>query len=99
MSKSVTIDGIEYVQRAAPGTLRIVILQRGWIVVGRVRQDGTTVIVEDASVIRVWGTTRGLGQIAADGPTSSTILDACGTVRVHELAVVAQMDCVAAKWA
>jgi hypothetical protein len=78
-------------------TRQIVILQRGWIVVGDVEQDGTKIIVTDASVIRRWGTTNGLGQLALGGPTKETILDACGTVRAHELAVVATIDVVIGK--
>lgn len=76
---------------------QIVILQRGWIVVGDVEQVGTKVTITDASVIRRWGTTNGLGQLALAGPTKETILDACGTVRAHELAVVATMDVVVNK--
>ena len=70
----------------------IVILQRGWIVVGDVEQHGNYFIISDASVIHRWGTDKGLGQLALAGPTKDTILDPCGTVRVHELAVVGRID-------
>lgn len=79
--------------------IRIVILQRGWVVVGRYAQAGSAVTITNASVIRRWGTTRGLGEIAAGGPTPNTALDGCGTVRCHELAVIATLDCEDAKWA
>ena len=98
MKDSVTIDGVEYVRRKEPGNIRIVILQRGWVVVGCVTVDGDDVTISRASVIRIWGTTTGLGQIAKDGPTSKTVLDACGTVRVHRLAIVASLDCEGSKW-
>ena len=78
--------------------IRIVILQRGWVVVGEYSRDGEMVSIEKASVIRRWGTTRGLGQLAADGPTSSTTLDACGHVETHILAVVASISCDPTKW-
>ena len=71
---------------------QIVILQRGWIVVGDVEQVGNKMVVNGASVIRRWGTTNGLGQLALAGPTKETILDACGTVTAHELAVIATID-------
>ncbi len=78
--------------------VRIVILQRGWVMVGRFSQTGTSCLLEDAAVIRIWGTSRGLGEIALSGPTSKTILDKAGTVRFHELTVVASLDCETDKW-
>ena len=99
--KMLTIDGVTYTRQPDPAesAKRIVVLQRGWVVVGDVRHEGPYLIVTDASVVRIWGTTKGLGEIAADGPTSKTVLDPCGTVRAHELAVVMTIDCDAAKWA
>ncbi|MFA5525925.1 MAG: hypothetical protein WC992_03780 [Acholeplasmataceae bacterium] len=72
---------------------KIVVLHRGWVVVGDYRKDGTEVIVDNASVIRRWGTTKGLGELI-HGPLDNTVLDPCGTVRAHELAVVLTLDCV-----
>lgn len=71
---------------------QIVIAQRGWIFVGDVTRAENEVVIENAAVVRRWGTTRGLGQIASEGPTPSTILDPCPTVRIHPLSVVASMD-------
>ena len=98
MANSVTVDGVEYVRRDSPSPIRIVILHRGWVVVGRYSCDGSEATITDASVIRVWGTTKGLGEIAATGPTSKTILDKCGTVRVHSGAIIATIDCQEEKW-
>ena len=75
---------------------QIVIAQRGWIFVGDVTRAENEVVIENAAVVRRWGTTRGLGQIASEGPTPHTILDPCPTVRIHPLSVVAAMDC--ASW-
>ena len=72
---------------------QIVIAQRGWVFVGNVTRTENEVLIEDAAVVRRWGTTRGLGQLAAEGPTPTTILDPCPTVRIHPLAIVATMDC------
>ncbi len=80
------------------GAVRIAILQRGWVVVGKFRKNGPQCFLDDASVVRTWGTTRGLGEIALNGPTDSTRLDPCGTVEFHELAAVAIMDCDQTKW-
>ncbi len=80
-------------------SIQIFVLHRGWVVVGVARKDGEQVIIEKGNVIRQWGTTKGLGEIAIGGPTDKTRLDKCGTIRVHKLAVVMSMDCDAKKWA
>ena len=77
---------------------QIVIAQRGWVFVGDVTTNGDNVTIENAQCIRRWGATRGLGEIAKNGPTASTKLDDFGTVRLHALAVVATLDCEAGKW-
>lgn len=71
---------------------QIVVLQRGWIVVGDVSKDGPMLRITDASVIRRWGTQRGLGQLAQTGPTKDTILDPCGTVEAHEMTVIMSIE-------
>jgi hypothetical protein len=77
---------------------KIVVLQRGWVVVGDYAKGDNEVVISNASVIRRWGTTKGLGEIAENGPTSSTVLDKCGTVRAHEQAVIMAIDCNQDKW-
>ncbi len=78
--------------------IRIVILQRGWVMVGRFTQEGSNCRLDPAAILRRWGTTKGLGEIAAGGPTPKTILDKCPPVSFHELTVIATIDCAAAKW-
>ena len=102
--QSVMVNDVKYVREDSvrpdknlSKDVRIVILQRGWVAVGRFEQDGSDCQLKDASIIRVWGTTRGLGEIIS-GPTSSTKLDSCGTLRFHELAIVATMDCEVSRW-
>ena len=46
---------------------QIVIAQRGWVFVGDVTRTENEVVIEDAAVVRRWGTTAGLGQLAAKG--------------------------------
>ena len=77
---------------------RIVIAQRGWVFVGDVAIDGDEVSITNASCIRRWGTTKGLGELAERGPLAETVLDHCPPVHMHILAVVAMMDCEAASW-
>ena len=45
------------------------------------------------SVIRVWGTTAGLGEIALKGPTKDTVLDFAGTVDVPHSKVLSVIYC------
>ena len=79
-------------------SLRIVVLHRGWVVVGMYSRDGDDVVVNYAKTVRRWGTTEGLGQLALQGPQPNTTLDITGTVRVHQLAVVQTIDCDRSKW-
>lgn len=73
---------------------KIVIAQQGWVFVGTVTAETESeLVLDDAAVVRRWGTTRGLGQLAAEGPTERTVLDPCGTVRLRLTAVIAIMDC------
>lgn len=78
---------------------QIVIAQRGWVFVGDVARSGDDVTISQAQCIRRWGTTKGLGELAKNGPQPNTVLDDMGTVRLHALAVVASLDCEAEKWA
>lgn len=98
MSKQITTDGVDYVSALSHSPVRIVVLQRGWVVVGRyhVRDDGQ-VEVTDASVVRRWGTTKGLGELRS-GPTSNTVLDPCGRVEAHPLSVVLTLEVDADAW-
>lgn len=55
----------------------ILVLTQGFVLIGDVEQmpDYLFVRLTNASVIRRWGTTEGLGQIALKGATTNTILD------------------------
>ena len=83
-------------QAVSVPNLKIVVLDRGWVVVGRVSYRDEWTVIEDAAVIRNWGTSKGLGEIAANGPTEKTILDKCPAVRART--VIMEMDCEASKW-
>lgn len=79
--------------------IRIVILQRGWVAVGRYSQKGDDCQLEGASIVRRWGTTKGLGELAASGPiVGKTVLDPSPTLRFHALTVIASIACEASKW-
>lgn len=76
---------------------RIVVLDNGWCFIGIwfPASEGRPAYLDDASCIRRWGTTGGLGQIALTGPTAETILDACGIVIIENpAAVIYHLKCV-----
>ncbi len=98
MSKNnITIDGREYVAADSiatgqkDGQWQIVVLQRGWVVVGQVAELDNEVVLTDASMIRRWGTTRGVGELR-NGPTAKTVLDFAGVVRTHPAAIILRID-------
>jgi len=100
----VKINGVDYIckdmvnQQEIVGDIKIVILQRGWIMVGRFERNGSDCKLHNASVIRSWGTTKGLGEIALK-PTKDTKLDKCnGLVQFDYLTVVAMVDCNESGW-
>ena len=102
---TITINGKEYVEKSSiqnkqyEGPIKIVVLQRGWVMVGKLEKNGTDCKLHNASVIRSWGTTKGLGEIAGGGPTSSTKLDKCnGLVEFDSLTVVASICANEEKW-
>ena len=80
-------------------TKRIVILDRGFVYVGDFACDGDWVVISNASCVRRWGTTKGLGELAASGPLSKTVLDPAGVVRAPVRAVIGTIDCEPSKWA
>lgn len=76
----------------------IVVLQRGWVVVGDFHQEGSQCSVTDGAVVRRWGTSKGLGELAKEGPQDNTILDPIPTTKFHELTVIARLECNAKAW-
>lgn len=81
------------------GNIRIVILQRGWVFIGRFYQCESQCELQNAYCIRRWGTTQGLGQLAYEGKQEETVLEKTPTVKFHELTIVATIDCEESKWA
>ncbi len=104
--ETISINGKEYVardsisQETIKSGVKIVILQRGWVMVGKFERNGSDCKLSNASIIRNWGTKKGLGEIAKDGPTPNTVLDKCnGLVEFDYLTVVAMISCEVKAWA
>ena len=77
--------------------IQIVVLDRGFVYVGRVTVDSGWLTITRAQNIRRWGTTRGLGELT-NGPTPKTQLDPVGTVRAPLRAVIHLIDVQEAAW-
>jgi hypothetical protein len=107
MSKpnTIKIDEVEYVRAdsvtATEGDIKIIVVDRGFVYVGRMRAEmvGTSdfIVLSTAKNIRVWGTTKGLGELVS-GPLSNTKLDSVGTVRIPMRAVISVIDVEQSKW-
>jgi hypothetical protein len=60
--------------------LYIYVCERGFVLVGRPRPQlpgdhALFLTLDDVAVVRRWGTTRGLGQLAQEGPQATTVFD------------------------
>ena len=73
--------------------VRIVVAISGWVFMGEYKSCGDHVTLENASCVRVWGTSAGLGEIALHGPTERTVLDPAGFVEIPMNSVVATIKC------
>lgn len=83
---------------AEDGELAIVILQRGWVIVGDYYQNGTACVVKNGSVIRIWGTDKGLGQLASFGPQANTKLDPVPEFKFNLYTTIGVIKCDRTKW-
>lgn len=102
--EKITVEGKDYVPvdsiqvKEHDGPIKIVILQRGWIFIGRFERNGSDCTLHNASVIRRWGTQKGLGELSG-GKLKDTILDKChGIVEFDFLTVVAMISVEEDKW-
>jgi hypothetical protein len=77
---------------------QIVVADRGFVYVGLVTMEGDFCVIREARNIRYWGTSKGLGQLALEGPNSNTKLDTIGTVRVPVRALISLVDTESKLW-
>ena len=99
--KTIKIDEVEYVRADSipprEGDIKIVVLDRAYVYVGYVKIDGEFLVITSAKNIRVWGASKGLGELA-NGPLPSTKLDHTGTVRAPLRALIHMIDVEQSKW-
>ena len=80
-------------------SLSLVILPRGWVMVGECKENENKLIVKNASVVRRWGTTKGLPELANKGPLSGTVLDGKCEMEFPNSSIIAKMTCDKKAWA
>ena len=103
MSEPITIkiNEVEYVRKdsisVSDTEIKIIVLDRGFVYVGKPSTGNDMLLIERARNIRQWGTTKGLAELI-NGPTNKTVLDATMTVRVPLCAVLQQIDVDQGSW-
>lgn len=99
----IEINGSQYVLKGSQkneysGDIKIVVLQRGWVYIGRFERTGNDCKLHNSSCIRTWGTKKGLQELV-NGATPTTVLDKCeGVVEFDWLTVVHTITVNAEKW-
>jgi hypothetical protein len=78
--------------KAQPSGQHIVVLDRGFVYVGKIALDDEWVHISNAKNIRAWGTKNGLGELR-NGPLAETKLDPCGVVLAPRRALISLIPC------
>ena len=91
-----TVLGGGVAQTSAPSPAisgeHIVVLDRGFVYVGNVTQEGEFLRITDCKNIRYWGTKNGLGELR-NGPLAETKLDVVGVVLAPMRALIHLVPC------
>ena len=102
--REIEVNGIKYVPKDSiskveyTGDIKIVVLQRGWIYIGRLERNGNDCKLHNAWNIRSWGTTKGLPELV-NGATTSTKLDKCeGIVEFDWLTTIHTITVNSSAW-
>ena len=104
MINEIEINGETYIKKSelsgevVASETRIVVLHRGWNIIGKVSEKDDTTFIKNASVIRDWGTTEGLGELAEKGVLPDTKLDKCPDITIKTENVIYTMNCNQSNW-
>lgn len=80
------------------GEFCIIVLDKGFVYVGNLSAANGWLCIHNARNIRKWGTQRGLGQLALEGPQPDTVLDDTGIVRAPLHTLMQIIETEEAKW-
>ena len=78
--------------------MKICVLDKGWVLVGMLEKDGDEYLLINAYVIRRWGTTQGLGELAMKGPLAETKLEKTPLVKFNKSQLIFTISCDESKW-
>jgi len=78
--------------------LYLVILPRGWVMVGETTEKENKLFLTNASVVRYWGTSKGLPELANGGPLKGTVLDGKCEMEFPMSSVIAKIKCDDKAW-
>ena len=78
--------------------MHLVVLPRGWVMVGECEEKDNKLFMTNASVVRRWGTTKGLPELANEGPLESTALDGKCEMEFPLSAIIAKLKCNDEAW-
>lgn len=78
--------------------MHLVILPRGWVMVGVCRETNNKLYMKNASVVRHWGTSKGLPELANNGPLSNTMLDGKCEMEFPMSSIIAKLKCNKKAW-
>ena len=95
--KNIVVNGTTYVPlvECGPmverGPIKIVVIERGFIYVGRVEASDGEVTIHDARSLIRWGSSQHLGELV-HGPLENTLLGASCTVRVRDGQIIHMIE-------
>lgn len=90
--KRIVVDGIEYRPVEEFGDIKIVVIERGFVYVGRVTTDiGDDITISGARSLIRWGSSQHLGELVR-GPLENTRLGAACTVQVRRNQIIHMIE-------
>jgi hypothetical protein len=78
--------------------INILVVEAGWVLVGEPFVGEKNIELQRAHVVRVWGTDKGIGQLALNGPTETTVLDKLGVAYVERSHLHFMIECDDKAW-
>lgn len=79
--------------------VKILVLDRGWVVAGDCWESEKEILLKDGATIRRWGTTEGLGELAKLGKREDTVLNPFNNdVLVSKQFIIMKIDCNQEAW-